>query len=75
MSEPSLADLGAFPQWLLPYRLGLCWPYAFLEFPAILSWMTCNVLKRRTGKIHYWYPRMIRFDPFQSGETIIDGKR
>jgi len=71
LREPSLADLGAFPQWLLPYRLGLRWYYAFLEFPAILNWM------RRMQTTLPANPLLVSEDylvrPFPGEETIIDG--
>ncbi|MEE4378078.1 MAG: glutathione S-transferase family protein [Candidatus Competibacteraceae bacterium] len=73
LNEPSLADLGAFPQWLLPYRLGLHWHHAFLEFPAILNWMQRVQATLPANPLLVSEDFLVR--PFPDEEKSIDGKR
>ncbi|NJN45862.1 MAG: glutathione S-transferase family protein [Candidatus Competibacteraceae bacterium] len=73
LSEPSLADLGTFPQWLLPYRLGLHWHHTFLEFPAILNWMQRVQATLPANPLLVSEDFLVR--PFPGEEKSVNGKR
>lgn len=39
LSQPTLADLGAFPQFVAPYMAGLQGAEEILDYPEIISWL------------------------------------
>ncbi|MCG8671655.1 MAG: glutathione S-transferase family protein [Pseudomonadales bacterium] len=39
LTEPTLADLGAFPQFVAPYMVGLSGAEEILEYPEIIAWL------------------------------------
>jgi glutathione S-transferase len=40
LTTPSLVDLAAYPQFIMPYSLGLGRSSAFFQYPRVLGWMS-----------------------------------
>lgn len=62
LNRPSLADLAAYPQFIMPYLVGLQQDYLFLRVPEVLGWMS---------RVQKWLPANPLLVPNDCFERIL----